>query len=114
MDAMLGKSLLLLPPALFNRLSRAYTTKIFLHIFPVVRRAYGCMLQYRSILISYSPGRWFVAHLLKLIIAYITVNYDIEPLEKRPLNRIVGNSIVPSHSVTLKVRRINLEQSLDA
>ena len=52
-----------------------------------------------------SPGRWFVVHQLKLLLAYVAVNYDVQPLEKRPLNRIFGESIVPSQSGTISVRR---------
>lgn len=52
-----------------------------------------------------SPGRWFVAHQLKLLLAYVALNYDVQPLEKRPLNRIFGDSILPSQSATISVRR---------
>lgn len=52
-----------------------------------------------------SPGRWFVAHQLKLLLAYVALNYDVQPLEKRPLNRIFGDSIVPSQKATISVRR---------
>ena len=51
-----------------------------------------------------SPGRWFVAHQLKLLLAYVALNYDVQPLKKRPLNRIFGESIVPSQSGTISVR----------
>ena len=52
-----------------------------------------------------SPGRWFVAHQLKLLLAYIALNYDMQPLESRPPNRIFGDSIVPSSTATISVRR---------
>lgn len=52
-----------------------------------------------------SPGRWFAAHAMKLIIGYILVNYDIEPLEKRPVNSVVGQTIIPQLDVKIRVRR---------
>ncbi|KAE8415648.1 cytochrome P450 [Aspergillus pseudocaelatus] len=51
------------------------------------------------------PGRWFAAHAMKLIIGYILVNYDIEPLDKRPVNSVVGQTIIPQLDVTIRVRR---------
>ena len=51
-----------------------------------------------------SPGRWFVALQLKLLVAYVVSRYDIEALEQRPLHRIVGSHFVPP-SVDIKVRR---------
>ncbi|OOO08712.1 cytochrome P450 [Aspergillus oryzae] len=51
------------------------------------------------------PGRWFAAHAMKLIIGYILVNYDIEPLEKRPVNSVVGQTIIPQLDVKIRVRR---------
>lgn len=52
-----------------------------------------------------SPGRWLVAQILKLLIAYITLHYDIQPLEERPLNTIFGDTNIPSMSATIRVRR---------
>ena len=60
-------------------------------------------------LIPSSSGRWFAAHLLKLMVAYITLHYDIQPLQSRPANQIFGDTLVPSTSTTLKVRRRKLE-----
>ncbi|KAB8213695.1 cytochrome P450 [Aspergillus novoparasiticus] len=51
------------------------------------------------------PGRWFAAHAMKLIIGYILMNYDIEPLEKRPVNSVVGQTIIPQLDVKIRVRR---------
>ncbi|PIG83550.1 ferulate-5-hydroxylase [Aspergillus arachidicola] len=51
------------------------------------------------------PGRWFAAHAMKLIIGYILMNYDIEPLEKRPMNSVVGQTIIPQLDVKIRVRR---------
>ncbi len=58
-----------------------------------------------KVLTSGSPGRWLVAHLLKLVLAYITLNYDIQHMQQRPLNRIFGDSIIPSRTATMMVRR---------
>ena len=52
-----------------------------------------------------SPGRWFATHLLKMLLAYITLNYDMEALNKRPLNEYYGDFDIPSQSATIKVRR---------
>ena len=51
-----------------------------------------------------SPGRWFVALQLKLLVAYIITHYDIERIENRPLHRIIGSHFVPP-SVNVKVKR---------
>lgn len=52
-----------------------------------------------------SPGRWLAAHQMKLLIAYIVLNYDMRPLTRRPSNHVFGDSIVPSHSAKIMVRR---------
>ncbi|GFF95061.1 hypothetical protein IFM53868_07828 [Aspergillus udagawae] len=51
------------------------------------------------------PGRHFGVHLLKMIIAYIVLNYDIEHLDKRPENITCGDQVLPSPSGTVRVRR---------
>ena len=51
------------------------------------------------------PGRWFVASQLKLLFAYIVAHYDFEPLETRPLSKAFGDSILPSSTTKVKVRR---------
>ncbi|KAJ6026922.1 uncharacterized protein N7446_004475 [Penicillium canescens] len=51
------------------------------------------------------PGRWFASHHLKLVLAYIVVHYDIQPLQERPLNHIWGEHPVPSPNTLIKVRR---------
>ena len=52
-----------------------------------------------------SPGRWLVAQILKLLVAYITLHYDIQPLEERPLNTVFGDTNIPSMSAKIRVRR---------
>ena len=52
-----------------------------------------------------SPGRFFAALQLKVLVAYIVSHYDFEPLEIRPLNMSIGAHIVPPQSATVRVRR---------
>jgi cytochrome P450 len=51
------------------------------------------------------PGRFFAANELKLLLAYVVLNYDIEPLAERPTGRWIGNAILPPMKATIKVRR---------
>jgi len=39
------------------------------------------------------------------MIAYITLNYDIEPIDKQPACTVIGDAKVPSFSYCIKVRR---------
>lgn len=54
---------------------------------------------------SFSPGRWFAARLLKLMIAYIVLHYDIKPLNHRPENISFGDASIPSFTIKIMVRR---------
>ncbi|KAF6232554.1 hypothetical protein HO173_009222 [Letharia columbiana] len=51
------------------------------------------------------PGRWFAVQNLKLMVAYITLNYEIQPIAKRPESIVFGDANVPSMSACIKVRR---------
>ncbi|CAG8892933.1 unnamed protein product [Penicillium egyptiacum] len=52
------------------------------------------------------PGRWFASHFMKLLFAYIMINYELEPLEGgRPLNKVVGDHLIPPIQVSIRVRR---------
>ncbi|CAG8402472.1 unnamed protein product [Penicillium salamii] len=51
------------------------------------------------------PGRWFASHLLKLLLSYIIINYDIEPLRERPLNITMGDLVFPPPGATIRLRR---------
>ncbi|KAL8728151.1 MAG: hypothetical protein Q9166_005601 [cf. Caloplaca sp. 2 TL-2023] len=51
------------------------------------------------------PGRFFIAVEIKLMLAYIVMNYDIEPLAVRPSNRWLGGIRLPPSKATIKVRR---------
>ena len=57
------------------------------------------------VLIVGSPGRWLVSHQLKLLLAYITLNYDIQHIAQRPVNQVFGDSLIPSRTATMMVRR---------
>ena len=56
------------------------------------------------------PGRFFAANELKLLLAYMVLNYDIEMLAKRPAGTWVGQVSLPDMKATIKVRRRNLQQ----
>ncbi|EXJ73202.1 uncharacterized protein A1O5_02962 [Cladophialophora psammophila CBS 110553] len=51
------------------------------------------------------PGRFFAANELKLLLAYIVLNYEFEPLTERPESKWIGTSLVPPLTATVKVRR---------
>ncbi len=51
------------------------------------------------------PGRFFAATEMKLLLAYIVMNYDIKPLAVRPPNLFMGGSILPPMKATISVRR---------
>ncbi|KAI9655827.1 MAG: hypothetical protein M1821_005262 [Bathelium mastoideum] len=55
------------------------------------------------------PGRWFAAHELKLLLATIVLNYDIELLDERPINKPISDMTVPPLEETLKVRRCKMD-----
>ncbi|KAK1759619.1 cytochrome P450 [Echria macrotheca] len=51
------------------------------------------------------PGRFFVAHELKMILAYLVRNYEIRRIEQRPKPMWIGQTIVPPLEATIEVRR---------
>lgn len=51
------------------------------------------------------PGRFFAANEIKLLLAYIAVKYDIEPLARRPDPIPYGSTMTPNPSVLIKIRR---------
>ena len=51
------------------------------------------------------PGRFFATQELKVILAYILLNYDIEPLKERPATKTVGNSNFCPTEVKVRVKR---------
>ncbi|KAI2733058.1 hypothetical protein CBS147332_73 [Penicillium roqueforti] len=51
------------------------------------------------------PGRFFVAHELKLAIAYMVLNYDLKNIAERPAPTVMGNFILPSFRIQMQIRR---------
>ncbi|KAK6851853.1 hypothetical protein PG995_011978 [Apiospora arundinis] len=51
------------------------------------------------------PGRFLVEQMLKMLMAYMLMQYDIEYLPARPENFVLGPINVPPPSATIKVRR---------
>ncbi|KAL8823103.1 MAG: hypothetical protein Q9191_006174 [Dirinaria sp. TL-2023a] len=51
------------------------------------------------------PGRWFATLMLKMISAYIAINYDIEATAPPPSMKVIGDAALPPMSATIKVRR---------
>ncbi|RDI89562.1 hypothetical protein Vi05172_g121 [Venturia inaequalis] len=51
------------------------------------------------------PGRFMVSHELKMLLAYATMFYEIEPLETRPANTWFGQHVIPPMKQTTRVRR---------
>ena len=52
-----------------------------------------------------SPGRFFVNHELKMLLAYVVMNYDIEHLETRPQNQWMASTSLPPMDASVKVTR---------
>ena len=52
-----------------------------------------------------SPGRWFATQELKLLVAYVTLKYDIGLMNKRPSVVAFGDVIWASHSTRIEVRK---------
>ncbi|KAK4127251.1 cytochrome P450 [Parathielavia appendiculata] len=51
------------------------------------------------------PGRFFVAHELKMILAYLLRNYEIKSLPERPKGMWLGSTIIPPVQVKIEIRR---------
>ena len=51
------------------------------------------------------PGRFFVALELKMVLAYIVLNYEIAPLETRPPSKSIGGVNLPPMKASIRVRR---------
>jgi cytochrome P450 len=57
------------------------------------------------------PGRFFAANELKLLIAYMVLNYDVKPLPVRPRNTWLGETVLPPMKATVQIRRRKTEVS---
>ena len=51
------------------------------------------------------PGRFFVALELKMILAYMVMNYEVEPLPIRPPSKVFGQNKLPPTKAKIRVRR---------
>ncbi|KXX73506.1 Ent-kaurene oxidase [Madurella mycetomatis] len=51
------------------------------------------------------PGRFFVAHELKIILAYLLENYELKPLAEKPKNLWIGGTLIPPVQVKIEARR---------
>lgn len=51
------------------------------------------------------PGRFFAATEMKLLLAYIAMNYDVKPMETRPPNEFMGGNVLPPMKAKIWVRR---------
>lgn len=51
------------------------------------------------------PGRFFIAVEIKLMLAYMVMNYEIEPLVQRPRNRWLGGIRLPPTKTMIRVKR---------
>lgn len=56
------------------------------------------------------PGRFFAADELKLLLAYVVLNYDIEPLVERPSGTHFTNMNLPPVQATIRVKRREVER----
>lgn len=52
-----------------------------------------------------SPGRWFAVQLLKILLAYLTLNYDIEATGPQPKRQVIGDAALPPSLASVRVRR---------
>lgn len=52
-----------------------------------------------------SPGRWLASHVMKLTLAYLFYNYEMQPLSQRPLNTTMFGTQLPDRASTMMVRR---------
>lgn len=51
------------------------------------------------------PGRFFASNEIKLMLAHILINYDIEPIEQRPHNTWIGGNRIPPTEATLRIKK---------
>ncbi|KND88645.1 Ent-kaurene oxidase [Tolypocladium ophioglossoides CBS 100239] len=51
------------------------------------------------------PGRFFVAHELKLIMAHLLLNYDVKMLGARPQSQWIGSTAIPPFKACVEIRR---------
>ena len=54
------------------------------------------------------PGRFFAANELKLLLAYMALNYDIKPIAVRPPQKWMGDTVLPPMKATISIKRRKL------
>ena len=52
-----------------------------------------------------SPGRWFAVQMIKIILAYLTLHYEIESTGPRPKTKVIGDAALPPMSASIRIRR---------
>lgn len=57
------------------------------------------------VLTNNSPGRFFAVQVLKMLLGYLLVNYDFEPLTERPKCLEIGEAVIPEEETKVKIRR---------
>jgi cytochrome P450 len=51
------------------------------------------------------PGRFFVAHEMKMILAHLLRNYEVQHIAERPKPSWIGQTIIPPLDAKMKIRR---------
>lgn len=51
------------------------------------------------------PGRFFAVDLIKVVLNYVLMNYEVQPLEERPENIWIEYNVIPSPPAKLSVKR---------
>ncbi|KAK7731801.1 hypothetical protein SLS53_008622 [Cytospora paraplurivora] len=51
------------------------------------------------------PGRFFVAHELKMLISYLLLNYEFKDLGERPATKWIGKFAIPPTGATMELKR---------
>lgn len=67
-------------------------------------------LFHESVLTRASPGRFFVAHELKMMFGHLLINYDVKHLAERPRSMWVGRNMVPP-TAYIEVRRRRIQNA---
>ena len=60
------------------------------------------------------PGRFFVSHEMKMLLAYLFTMYDVQSLPERPQNTWFGPHVLPPMKQTIRVRRRKQEIVIEA